>query len=177
MHFGKGRRVGNMQKHSLLMYDPTDNWLLLHATVCWDKREGGGMKAKTNWCCRKNAHKAPGSAEECSKHDWLQSCFAKKVEHRLICFCRAERNVSSLKICRYHPPLPSFNFGFDLPYLQIFLIYDMDNGYIHHLPSRRSILVFCSWPKRAKSKVFQKVCKSRQILISRHNMYVRDGVK
>ena len=39
MHSGKARRVRNMQKHSLLMYDPTDNWLLLHATVCWDKRE------------------------------------------------------------------------------------------------------------------------------------------
>ena len=89
----------------------TDCFCILHAKVCWDKREGGGMKAKTNWCCRKNVHKAPGSAEECSKHDWLQSCFAKKVEHRLICFCRAERNVSSLKICRYHPTLPSFTLG------------------------------------------------------------------
>ena len=134
----------------------TDCFCILHAKVCWDKREGGGMKAKTNWCCRKNVHKAPGSAEECSKHDWLQSCFAKKVEHRLICFCRAERNVSSLKICQYHPPLPSFNFGFDLPYLQILLIYDMDNGYIHHLPSRRSILVFLFLTKKSKVQSLPK---------------------
>ena len=124
MHFWKGRRVRNMQKHSLLMYDPTDNWLLLHFACQSLLRQKRRMKAKTNWCCRKNAHKAPGSAEECSKHDWLQSCFAKKVEHRLICFCRAERNVSSLKICRYHPTLPSFTLG---PIFQIFSTFTICN--------------------------------------------------
>ena len=99
--------------------DVWSNWQLT-AFACHSLlRQKRRMKAKTNWCCRKNVHKAPGSAEECSKHDWLQSCFAKKVEHRLICFCRAERNVSSPKICRYHPTLPSFTLGL---IFQIFFI-------------------------------------------------------
>ena len=162
MHFGKGRRVGNMQKHSLLMYDPTDNWLLLLATVCWDKRE----------------ERKPSQTDVAEKmYTWPQAQLRNAL-NTIDCRVVLQRKsntvwfVSVVLSATYHRWKSAniihhflfFNFGFDLPYLQIFLIYDMDNGYIHHLPSRRSILVFCSWPKRAKSKVFQKMCKLRQIL-------------
>ena len=161
MHSGKARRVRNMQKHSLLMYDPTDNWLLLHATVCWDKRE--------EW--------KPRQTDVAEKMHTRPQAQLRNALNTIDCRVVLQRKsntvwfVSVVLSATYHRWKPAniihhFLISF---FVLIFLIYDMDNGYIHHLPSRRSILVFCSWPKRAKSKVFQKVCKLRQILISRQN--------
>ena len=173
MHFGKGRRVANMQKHSLLKYDPTDNWLLLHAKFCWDKREGG--RNSKEWKPRQTdfaekMHTRPQAQlrnalntidcrvvlQRKSNTVWFVSVVLSATYHRWKSANIIHHFLLSILALIFHI-FRSFSY----------MIWIMDISTICH-PGAVS-LFFCSWPKRAKSKVFQKVCKSRQILITRLN--------